>query len=1258
VSKARGSSPTKRPRRDARRTPKTPARPACPGASGARARPATPPPAPLRSAAPGLRDTGIDVLGYAPWGTHFCQFYAGEQDLVEVLVPYFAAGLRQNERCMWVTSSPLEVGQARRALRRAVPDLAERERRGQITILPHTDWYLIGGTFDSDRVLAGWVAELHGALDRGFEGLRLSGNTFWLEQADWHGFKAYEAAIDGVIGQYRMLALCTYSLEKCGAAEVVDVVQNHEFALIKRGGAWQVLENAERKRTQTELRTARADAARRTVELDAVFDALAVPVMVFDASGCPTRVNAAARTLLGADAAAMTADGWVHVATRQRQMRSRDGQPLSPAEVPVRRVLAGDTVRGVVIEMSLASGGDGVYEASGVPLRSGGQVVGAVVAWHDVTERERARADLADARHRAEALASMVMDINAGRELGEIFGAVLTRMAAVLGGDDGSLYLIAPDGRRLHGAHELTPRRRVGKAFDLEELADSRRALATRRPVYVTQTAARGLEAEWLATEGISASLIVPLLADRRLVGLIYVNFRGVARAPSESDLAFATVFAGQCALAIDRAQLQERAKASYVAALRESEERLATTLHSIADGVIATDTAGRVEDMNPVAERLTGWRLEEAKGRPLDEVFHVVNEDTRAEVESPAHRVLRDGRVVELANHTALIARDGTEVPVADSGAPIRDAAGAVRGVVLVFRDMTEQRRARRAEHRLQRALLTLGECNEVLVRATDEVELLQAICRTVVETAGFRMAWVGYAEDDARRTVRPVAQAGIPPEVLASLDVTWADGAHGRGPTGRAIRGGLPVTARNVEGAADHELWHASAIQEGYAASLALPLRVEGRIIGAVTIYAAEADAFDPDELKLLGEAAEDLAFGIGALRARAARAQMEAQLLFADRMASLGQLSAGVAHEVNNPLAYVMGSLDLAARELTALEEECRGQQPALDTRLVGIKQRVAQMQEAAERIRVVVRDLKVFSRADDEGIGPVDLGQVIDSAINLLANEIRHRARLVRDFGQLPPVRGNDARLGQVFLNLLTNAAQSIPEGETSRHVIRVVGRSRGGQVSVEVRDTGAGIKPEHLPRVFDPFFTTKPLGEGTGLGLSISHGIVKSFGGTITVESEVGKGTTFRVTLPAADPAASSAMAAAPATTTRRRGRVLVIDDEEMMCAVLRSVLSDHEVVALTDARRALDRLAAGERFDVILCDMMMPQMTGMDFHARLAVTAPEQAAGIIFMSGGVFTPRARDFLAAVPNARIEKPFDTQALLELVNGRVS
>jgi signal transduction histidine kinase len=206
-----------------------------------------------------LRNSGIDVVGSVPWGTHFCQFYQTKQDLIEILVPYFKAGLENNELCMWITSEPLTVLEAQEAMREAIKDFDEYLCQGQIEVIPYNEWYLLGGKFNEDRVLAAWVNKLEEALARGYSGLRLTGNTFWPERNHWHAFTEYETKVNDVIGKYNMLALCTYSLDKCDGAAVIDVVKNHQFALVKQKGNWDIIESAIYKQTQQALLESKED---------------------------------------------------------------------------------------------------------------------------------------------------------------------------------------------------------------------------------------------------------------------------------------------------------------------------------------------------------------------------------------------------------------------------------------------------------------------------------------------------------------------------------------------------------------------------------------------------------------------------------------------------------------------------------------------------------------------------------------------------------------------------------------------------------------------------------------------------------------------------------------------------------------------------------------------------------------------------------------------------------------------------------------
>jgi two-component system cell cycle sensor histidine kinase/response regulator CckA len=416
-----------------------------------------------------------------------------------------------------------------------------------------------------------------------------------------------------------------------------------------------------------------------------------------------------------------------------------------------------------------------------------------------------------------------------------------------------------------------------------------------------------------------------------------------------------------------------------------------------------------------------------------------------------------------------------------------------------------------------------------------------------------------------------------------------------------------------------------------------------IEGRMIrrdGRVIVVEAQAVLLDFD-----GEASS-----VVLARDGTERHEMFARIAVADRMLSVGTLAAGVAHEINTPLAYMTSSLAILSAELPKLLDG----RPGGRTSRADIEELVRDAQEGAARVSGIVRDLRALSRADDHTRGPVDVAAVLQSSLKLARNELRHRARVVTQIdGDLPHVHANASRLGQVFLNLLVNAAQAIHDGHADANEIRVRAHASGDRrcVILEVEDTGVGIAPSILGRIFDPFFTTKPIGVGTGLGLPISHQIVRSVGGEITVTSTPGRGTCFHVTLPAI--AEGVASTKTPSSMPPPRGpvrRVLMVDDEPALGRSTRLLLQpDYDVVPVTRAREALERLAAGEDFDVILCDLMMPEMSGIEFHEQLARSCPHYVDRVVYISGGAFTDEARHFLGAVGRASIEKPFTEKAL---------
>jgi PAS domain S-box-containing protein len=515
-------------------------------------------------------------------------------------------------------------------------------------------------------------------------------------------------------------------------------------------------------------------------------------------------------------------------------------------------------------------------------------------------------------------------------------------------------------------------------------------------------------------------------------------------------------------------------------ARLRERERWFSTTLRSIGDAVISTDLEARVTFMNGAAELLTGWRPEDAVGRPLDEVLRLAHEDTQRPVDNSIRRALREGKMVRAGERIALIAKDGTARPIEEIAAPIVDD-GDVLGAVIVFRDVSEERRLQR--------------------------------------------------------------------------------------------------------------------------------------------------------------------------------------QIELTDRLASLGTMAAGVATGVSDPLASTLSNVQYAAEQLETLHGELRSlfsdeAYAWLFKRLDGIGAALGEALQGAERVTRIVSELRTFARPTGQRERSVDLRRVLSWAAEVVAHEVRARAGLAMQVGQLPPVIGDETRLGQVFINLLLNAAQAIAPGNAKANEVRVTGRTGAdGRAVIEVRDTGCGIAPEMLGRIFDPFFTTKAVGAGTGLGLAICHGVVRSMGGDILVESVPGVGSVFRVLLPPApyDRAANSNGVAVTATPSR----VLVVDDEPMVAATVRRALEpEYQVICARTAREAAAMIERGEGFDAVVCDLLMPEQSGMDLYDDLLRTRPDVARRVVFMSGGPATPRAVEFVASVSNRCLEKPFTVEAVRAAVRDAIA
>jgi PAS domain S-box-containing protein len=375
---------------------------------------------------------------------------------------------------------------------------------------------------------------------------------------------------------------------------------------------------------------------------------------------------------------------------------------------------------------------------------------------------------------------------------------------------------------------------------------------------------------------------------------------------------------------------------------------------------------------------------------------------------------------------------------------------------------------------------------------------------------------------------------------------------------------------------------------------------------------------------------------------------RKQLHERVVHSERMATVGTLAAGVAHEINNPLTWVIANLDAIDRMLDGIRQ---GDVESAEQ----VGKMILEAQQGADQVKRIVRDLLTYSRSQPEQLESVDVQEALDIAVNIATNQFKYRAHLVRDYGHVPTVVADESRLTQVFVNLIVNAAQAIPERRDHHQgregVIELhTSVDPDGRVRVSVQDNGLGMPAAVKARVFDPFYTTKPVGVGTGLGLSISNNIIKSFHGEIQIDSEEGMGTRVSVVLPAApDGSGTFGMPLEEQPKTR----VLVVDEAGQLGRPLSRMLgSGYEVISLRTGRDALSIVDGGDPIDAILCDVGITDMSGMDFYRNVQRIAPALCERLAFITGDELDD-ASEFLERSGLPYIGKPIEPSTLRELV-----
>lgn len=970
-----------------------------------------------------MRDSGIDVIGDVSWGVHFCQFYQTRKDLIDFLVPYFKAGLENNEYCMWITSEPLGVMEAKEALGNVL-DVDNYLENKQLEILPYTEWYLQEGVFDSQMVLDGWVEKLNKALDRGFDGLRLSGNTFWLEKKHWNSFTDYEKEINKIIGNYPMIAMCTFSLEKCNTTEIVDVVKNHQFALLKRDDDWTLFESS----NQKETRKALEQSLKNESFLGELLECSSQPFTVRYPNGQVVLCNYAFEELIGYTKEEIKEINWKETLTASefRDLEIKKLKELNKTGLPVRY------------------------------------------------EKEYIRKD--------------------------------------------------------------------GKQIPVE--------------------------------------LLVHIAKKEDGTIKYYYSFI--------NDIS------------------KRREEEVFRQKMLKNEQQLAEELKT-----------------------------------------------TNEELKIQKKNLLR-------LNHT----------------------------------------------------LRALSKSEQAMIHAKDEETYLDTVCRIIIEVCGHEMVWIGYAQDDHDKTVKPVAQYGFDEGYVESLGITWADTKRGRGPTGTAIRTGKPCCCKDMQTDQSFKPWMDEAIKRGYASSIVLPLINDDEVIGAMSIYSKEPDSFPEEEVELLAELAHDLAFGIYNIRLKKAQEEAEKEIkrnlkllnavnkIFEEYLSNKTDMDVtrsclevaedltssefgflGVLNEYGNldniaislqalnnykfnsfefkefltnrkidsywgrtikeeksqivndpesdpdrkglpeghpPITSFMGvplkqegktigmiglankkggysdkdkedieSLSVAfvealmrqkaethKQELLEKEHKLTEELQSSNEELIEIQNELNKtidklevsnrdleqfayvashdLQEplrmvsnftqllerrykskldedadeyiefivdGAKRMKELINDLLTFSRLNTERskFEPINMEISLNRVLSYFKTDIQEtKAKITYD--SLPIVNGDPSQITQLFQNLISNAIKFHGDEPLQIHISK---HQTGKKWMIGVSDNGIGINPNHQKQIFDIFkrLHTHEEYDGTGIGLAICKKIVERHGGKTWVESELGKGSTFYFTIP-------------------------------------------------------------------------------------------------------------------------------------------
>ncbi|RJQ50093.1 MAG: response regulator [Nitrospiraceae bacterium] len=506
-------------------------------------------------------------------------------------------------------------------------------------------------------------------------------------------------------------------------------------------------------------------------------------------------------------------------------------------------------------------------------------------------------------------------------------------------------------------------------------------------------------------------------------------------------------------------------------------------------------------------------------------------------------------------------------------------------------------------------RTLRILNECNKALIRAAHEQGFMQDVCRIIVETGGYLIAWVGFDVKNSRCGVRIVSQYGSEESHLADLDMIWGNTNIGCRPDGKAIRTGNPTIIRDILTTQEVSGRYTAAVQKGCASLIALHFHNED-VSGVLNICAAEPDAFDHEEVDVLMGVVHDLSYGIMVLRDRERLRQLERQLLQAQKMQAVGQLASGIAHDFNNILSAITSYSFILRNKL----KEDDASKDTLD--------RILYLTERASHI---TKGLLAFGRKQDFEFSPVRLNNIIRSVGKLLSRFIGENVAFSMKLSKADPeIIADMTSIEQVIINLATNARDAMPEGgrfTVETDIVEIDDNFRqthgfgepGTYARLSVRDSGMGMDEETRRRIFEPFFTTKEPDRGTGLGLSMAYGIVKQHNGYITVESEPGKGTTFRLYFPAIQASSSKHRVVNIPDIRGKSETILLAEHKKDTGSSLKRILEEfgYNVIEAEDGKDAIEKFSlAKDEVRLLVIDALVPDKKGREVFEEIRKIKP------------------------------------------------